>query len=149
MEGQRLEHQFVDFIPERSEDGIVYVSMEYRTALHRCFCGCGREVVTPLSPAQWKLVFDGETVSLDPSVGNWSYGCKSHYWIRKNRVVWAPRWSREEIAWGRAQDREALERHFDADERVSASEVAELDGCGDAHPAGWRERFWNAIQWWR
>ena len=148
-EGHRLEHRFVDFIPEQPEQGVVYVSMEYCTVLHRCFCGCGREVVTPLSPAQWKLVFDGETVSLDPSIGNWSYECESHYWIRRNRVVWAPSWSREEIVWGRAQDREDLKRHFRADEGMSGRDVVEVGDRGEGHPAGWRERFWKTILWWR
>ena len=38
----------------------------------RCCCGCGEEVVTPFSPAQWQMSFDGEAVSLHPSIGNWN-----------------------------------------------------------------------------
>ena len=33
-------------------------------------------------------MFDGRTISLNPSIGNWSYPCRSHYWIKGNRVVW-------------------------------------------------------------
>jgi hypothetical protein len=65
-----LTHEFVEFIPDAIEEGKIYVSIGYATAIHKCACGCGREVVTPLSPTDWKLIFDGKTVSLDPSIGN-------------------------------------------------------------------------------
>jgi hypothetical protein len=80
--------------------------------VHKCCCGCGREVVTPLSPTDWKLIFDGKSISLDPSIGNWSFDCKSHYWIRGGKVRWARRWSQEEIDAGRASDRFAKENYF-------------------------------------
>lgn len=101
----RLRHEFVEYIPERPENGVLYVSMPYATAVHNCCCGCGREVVTPFSPTDWKLVFDGESVSLTPSIGNWSFDCQSHYWIERDVVRWAGRWSREEIDAGRKRDR--------------------------------------------
>lgn len=63
---KKLSHKFVKNIPEKLEDGIVYISTEYPTAIHKCCCGCGNEVVTPISPADWKLTFDGETISLYP-----------------------------------------------------------------------------------
>lgn len=78
---------FVEFVPSDLDDGRLYVSMEYATASHRCACGCGSRVVTPLGPADWVLTFDGR-VSLSPSVGNGQFECGSHYLIRKNRVVW-------------------------------------------------------------
>jgi hypothetical protein len=64
--------------------------MSYATALHLCCCGCGNEVVTPLSPLAWTLIYDGETVTLHPSIGNKSFRCRSHYFVRENRVVWMP-----------------------------------------------------------
>jgi hypothetical protein len=66
--------------------------------------------VTPLSPLDWKLIYDGESISLDPSIGNWSFKCRSHYWIRQGRVVWAPRWSRDQIAAGREADWKARDQ---------------------------------------
>lgn len=84
----RLEHRFVEFLPDKLESGVLYVSMQYATASHKCGCGCGRDVVTPISPTDWQLMFDGRTISLNPSIGNWSYPCRSHYWIKGNRVVW-------------------------------------------------------------
>src|SRR5437867_1481862 len=108
-----LNHEFVEYIPKELEDGKLYVSITFATAAHKCCCGCGQEVVTPLSPTDWALIFDGERVSLDPSIGNWSFKCQSHYWIRRNRVEWARRWSGREIEAGRAHDRLAKQRYFE------------------------------------
>lgn len=88
-----LKHEFVEFIPEELNEGTIYVSIRFTTASHRCCCGCGQKVVTPITPTDWKLVFDGKTISLDPSIGNWGFSCRSHYWIRNNQVQWAAQWS--------------------------------------------------------
>ena len=85
-----LVHQFVEFIPNELKEGTLYVCMGLATVVHKCCCGCGNEVVTPLSPSDWKLIFDGETITLHPSIGNWGFKCQSHYWIRDSRVRWAP-----------------------------------------------------------
>lgn len=108
-----LRHAFVDSAPEILEDGVLYVSIRYRSVMHKCCCGCGSEVVTPLGPTDWKLIFDGVSVSLDPSVGNWSLPCRSHYWIRGNKVHWARAWTDEQVAAGRARDRLVKERYYD------------------------------------
>lgn len=105
-------HLFVDRIPDSLEDRTLYISIGFATAVHRCACGCGHEVVTPLSPVDWALVFDGETVSLRPSIGNWSFPCQSHYWIVRNRVRWSRRWSAAEIERGREHDRTAKALRF-------------------------------------
>ena len=83
-----LEYEFVTHIPDTLVEGVVYVSIPSTTVLHLCCCGCGEEVVTPLSPTDWNLTFDDETISLCPSVGNWRFACRSHYWIRRNEVIW-------------------------------------------------------------
>lgn len=106
-----LTHQFVEFIPERLDDGVIYISMAYATATHTCCCGCGNEVVTPFSPTDWRLSYNGETISLDPSIGNWSFDCKSHYVIRNNRVNWAEKWSQRRIDAGRARDQFAKNQY--------------------------------------
>jgi hypothetical protein len=107
-----LQHKFVEFIPDVLEEGILYISIEYCTAIHKCVCGCGNEVVTPLSPTDWKVTFDGKTVSLDPSIGNWNFKCKSHYWIIKNKVKFARKWKDWEIKEGREGDAENKENYF-------------------------------------
>lgn len=83
---------FVDYMPDTIRQGILYVSMRYAVVIHLCACGCGEKVVTPLSPNDWKLSFDGESISLYPSIGNWDFPCKSHYFIRNNRSVFVQDW---------------------------------------------------------
>jgi len=107
-----LGHKFVEFIPAELEDGKIYISIRFATASHKCCCGCGSVVVTPISPTDWKLIFDGKSVSFYPSIGNWGFKCRSHYWIRNNQVEWAPEISQEEIDEGRANDRLAKEVYF-------------------------------------
>lgn len=85
---KKIKCEFVDSIPEKILPGILYVSIRFSTAIHLCACGCGHEVVTPISPRGWKILYDGETISLSPSIGNWNFRCKSHYWIRKNCIEW-------------------------------------------------------------
>ena len=108
-----LAPEFIELVPPELREGILYVSMIYSTAIHKCCCGCGQTVVTPLSPTDWQLFFDGDSVSLQPSIGNWSFKCQSHYWIKKNRVEWAPRWTRKEIEAGRANDRAVKARYVE------------------------------------
>lgn len=111
-----LKHKFVEFIPDQLEQGTLYVSIEYGTVVHTCCCGCGEEVVTPLSPTDWKLVYDGATISLYPSIGNWSFRCESHYWITENQVRWAPKISDQHLKRIRTADR-ARKNHQYAEDR--------------------------------
>lgn len=108
-----MKHKFVEFIPKILEEGTVYVSMEFGTAVHKCCCGCGNEVVTPLTPTDWQLTYDGESISLDPSIGNWSFPCQSHYFIKRNQVVWAKKWTKSQIEAGRKYDRILKEQYFE------------------------------------
>ncbi len=127
-------HQFVHFVPDDLAEGTVYVSIEYATAVHKCCCGCGREVVTPLSPTDWRLIYDGRSISLDPSIGNWNFPCQSHYWIEKSRVRWARKWSRRQIDDGRRKDRE-----------VKAIDFHEPDPVADDPPS---TPLWKRVRRW-
>lgn len=100
----KLQHRFVEGFPEKLEPGIFYIALDFATMSHLCCCGCGQEVITPLSPHDWKITFDGENITVHPSIGNWSLTCRSHYFIRKNHVQWAADWSDEQIREGREQD---------------------------------------------
>ena len=113
MKHKELAYEFVENVPEDVKEGVLYVSTKYASAIHKCCCGCGNEVVTPLSPAEWSLTFDGESVSLDPSIGNWDFPCRSHYWIVRNQVRTAAPWSQKKIETGRARERAALKRYRD------------------------------------
>jgi len=96
--------EFVESAPQDLQDGVIYISDRFRTALHKCCCGCGREVVTPLNPVGWSYYREGRSITLKPSIGNWSFPCMSHYLIIKNEVVWAETMSARQIARVKARD---------------------------------------------
>jgi hypothetical protein len=112
-ESRHIKHQFVEYIPEILEPETLYISVEYATCSHLCLCGCGERVVTPLAPTEWQLTYDGDTVSLRPSIGNWSFDCQSHYWITRNRVRWAERWTRQKIETNRSSDRRRKQSYYE------------------------------------
>src|SRR5690348_13545906 len=107
MKIDKVRPEFVECIPDQLEEGVIYISERFRVCSHKCCCGCGEEVVTPLSPAEWELTQDGGLVSLWPSVGNWDYTCRSHYVIRHNRVIKALPMTRRQIA--RVHERDAAD----------------------------------------
>ncbi|MDX4069876.1 DUF6527 family protein [Aliarcobacter skirrowii] len=116
-----MKHKFVEFIPKQKEDGILYISLEYSTVVHKCACGCGLDVITPISPHDWKIIYNGETITLHPSIGNWSYKCRSHYWIKNNNVVWANDFSDEQIKATREADRHLKNKYFSEKQKVKTS----------------------------
>ncbi len=97
MKRTSLVPEFVVTVPEDLEPGKLYVSTRFRTASHLCACGCGNKVVTPLKPAKWHITVEDGLVSLSPSIGSWQLPCKSHYWIRENKVLWSRAFSEDEI----------------------------------------------------
>jgi hypothetical protein len=112
-----LRHEFVQYVPDKLKERTLYISVEFASVVHKCCCGCGNEVVTPLSPNDWKLIFNGETISLYPSIGNWNFPCHSHYWIDGSQVKWASQWSQERINAGRAYYTFAKNKHYSNSER--------------------------------
>lgn len=103
---------FVEAIPDNLQEGVLYICERYRTAAHKCCCGCGEEVITPLSPVDWAVIKEGKNVSLAPSIGNWSFKCRSHYLIERNRVVWAGDLSQKQVENIRTRDREEKEAYI-------------------------------------
>jgi Family of unknown function (DUF6527) len=81
-----IEHRFVTEIPRAVDRNVLYVSIPFATAVHVC-PGCDRKVVTPFAPKGWHLVFDGEAVSIDPSIRNRAHECRSHYWLWNDQIV--------------------------------------------------------------
>ncbi len=88
MSINEFELQVVRRVPENLQEGILYVCFECDVVVHLCACGCGEKVVLQIDPNFWRVLYDGETVSLYPSIGNYQYSCRSHYWIEQNRVKW-------------------------------------------------------------
>ena len=116
MQRGYLEHRFVKHIPDELESGVLYISIDYGTAAHSCCCGCGEEVVTPFTPTDWRMTFDGETVSLNPSIGNWTLACRSHYVVRRGQVIEAEPWTDNQVEAERQRDRSAKSRFYGAPE---------------------------------
>lgn len=85
---RKFKLEFVDHLPAQLVEGILYVSMKYHTTAHLCACGCGEKVVNPLNRKYgWILTFDGQRLSLSPSIGNYQFPCHSHYYIKENEVL--------------------------------------------------------------
>lgn len=77
---------YVKNIPETIENNTLYISEEYKTAIHLCLCGCGEKTITPLGGGRnWDLIKENKgKVSLIGSIGNYNFPCKSHYIITNN-----------------------------------------------------------------
>src|ERR1043165_1295513 len=104
----------IEYMPKALEPGILYVSEKFGTAAHLCACGCGAKIRTPLGPTEWTLKDTPSGPSLWPSVGNWQQACQSHYIIRAGKIVWAPKWSPEQIAAGRRDEERRREEYYAA-----------------------------------
>ncbi len=98
MKIRKLTPHDLDEFPRLLEEGVLYINEECELAAHKCCCGCGEDVITPLNPSRWRLDRHGGRVSLHPSIGNWKFACRSHYWIRNNRVIPSYGMDDEEIA---------------------------------------------------
>ena len=150
MKQSSLKPQFVEFIPEKLQNGVLYISMPYATATHLCCCGCGKEVVTPFTPTDWRITFDG-FVTIHPSIGNWSFKCRSHYWIAGNSVKWAGDMDQRKIDNGRLRDRQAKEQYYEKSGKSKNSlpvppQDAERISREPQSATGWLaaiQRWWN------
>lgn len=156
----RLEHVFVDSFPEPLEEGKLYVSMEYASVAHLCACGCGNEVVTPIRKRGWKLMFDGESITLSPSVGNHNLNCRSHYFIKENEIRWAGRLSWEDIHAGRMEnqqggllyddseieDNDSNETTEDVVAQLPTAQSKQINLTESPQP---KRRWWERLIFWR
>ncbi|WP_458239121.1 DUF6527 family protein [Pseudomonas sp. P5_A2_2] len=156
MKHHRFTHEFVELMPGQLQEGVLYVSMEYATAIHRCACGCGEKVVTPMSPTDWSLQFDGDTISLSPSIGNWNFACRSHYWIERGRVRWAAEMSQQAIELGRTRDRQNKARYFGAANpppqvsgAASPVQQPEVSRARPSQSKGGRGLWSSLKEWWK
>lgn len=89
MRHQELSPVFVEEMPSDLEQGKLYISEMYDVGIHLCACGCGEKTVTPLGGSiGWGYERKGDLISLSPSIGNFSFPCRSHYFIKKNKIIW-------------------------------------------------------------
>lgn len=104
----------VESFPRPLEAGVLYYSERFSGAAHACACGCGKEVITPISPVQWRITRNARGVSLRPSIGNWNFPCRSHYWIIDSTVRWSADMTEDQIRAGRAYNSALREQYFRA-----------------------------------
>lgn len=152
MKQTHMSHQFVEFIPEKLDTGVLYISQRYGTAAHKCCCGCGEEVITPLTPTDWSLRMDGNLVTLHPSIGNWSFNCQSHYWIRRSQIFWAGQMSQQEIERGRANERATKQAYFEEVNRkkILHTQLPPKKATSQTGANGSLDSLWMAIKrWWK
>ena len=89
MKTKKYKIEFVDTIPKKLNEGILYTCMNCNVIVHKCACGCGEKTVTPLDKNNgWVMKYDGQSLTLRPSIGNFNFKCKSHYFIIENSVEW-------------------------------------------------------------
>lgn len=119
-----LRPEYVVSFPAEMKEGVLYISEEYLTAAHKCCCGCGEKVLTPLNPAKWRLTKSAAGVSLRPSIGNWKFACQSHYWIKDNHVIDAGMMSKQKIEAVKARDKRDNQWYIEQKNRGGANHVA-------------------------
>lgn len=122
----KIELQRVHYMPRGLNPGVLYVSENLGAAAHLCACGCGSKVRTPLGPAEWSVEETDEGPTLWPSIGNWQKSCQSHYLITRGEVIWAERWTTEQIAEGRRREQKRQREYYDALDRKWGSVVQRL-----------------------
>lgn len=83
---------YCHYIPRPIEEGIIYISEEFKVAIHLCACGCGVQTVMPIDIASggWRMIKEGDKVTFSPSIGNFTgeRPYHAHYYIERNKVKW-------------------------------------------------------------
>ncbi len=87
------------------------------------------------------MTFDGETISLRPSIGNWTLKCRSHYVIDRGKVIEAGSWSDEQVEAERRRDRAAKAQFYGKAQKVETPVQAAPPG---PTPSFWR-RVWDRV----
>ena len=78
-------------LPEKIEEGVLYISNQFGVSCHLCPCGCCTEINIPLRPTWhhgWNILREYDKVTLSPSLLNTSCPNKAHYFIVKNEIHW-------------------------------------------------------------
>lgn len=122
----KLDLKHVHYMPKTLEPGVLYVSREFNTAAHLCACGCGAKIRTPLTPTEWTLEETPSGPTLRPSIGNWQQECKSHYVISRGDVIWAEKWTSEQIVAGRRREEKNRINYYRTRERQNSGTLKRL-----------------------
>lgn len=85
---------------DRLEDGVLYicdgVELRDQVVMFNCPCGCGNVVMIPYYKVgqqkeeltSWGIREVDGRVTLAPSILSSGWPCRSHYFVRENKVVW-------------------------------------------------------------
>ena len=73
--------KYVEIIPDKLEQDIIYISNEYKTSIHLCLCGCGKKAVTPTGKNGWTITSNENGVTFKPSILNTNCPNMYHYII--------------------------------------------------------------------
>lgn len=91
---RKLSVHIVNDIPDQTIPGILFLVGEdedYWAASMRCPCGCNESITLNLIGQHpvWQAI-EGQSgkITLHPSIHRQT-GCRSHYWIRDEIVIWA------------------------------------------------------------
>jgi hypothetical protein len=122
----KFELQRVSYMPKDLKPGIIYMAEQFDIAMHLCACGCGSKVKTPLGPTEWSVTETKKGPSLFPSIGNWQLGCQSHYWIKRGDVVWAGKWTPEQIVAGRTNEDQRRQAYYKAQNYQRSGRMSKL-----------------------
>ena len=131
---------FIEKIPANLKElqaGVLYISMKYNTLVHRCPCGCRGLSEVGLHPATRRMIYDGENISIEPSIGVRTLQCRSHYWITKNRIIWANPLSEE------------LDKWFDGSRRDLTKDYVETRVMRQTGICWWARLLNNVKKWLR
>ncbi len=150
MRINRITPEVVELAPRVLQLGRLYISPKYRAAVHLCCCGCGEKVVTPLSPAEWQLELTQGRATLQPSIGNGSMACRSHYWIRDNRVIWTVQLPKHRVKAVFARDQRDLQAMHSTNQALRDSKQnTPIPSTSEPRrtTAGWSSRLMEFLKW--
>ncbi len=92
---EKYKYQFVNDVPCIIEPHVIYIVQNNGYAwqlVMLCPCGCKKNLhmnLTQEYKPYWKFKIDKrKRISLHPSIHR-MVGCKSHFFIRKAKIVWA------------------------------------------------------------
>ena len=90
MKTTELTPNYCDYIPDELKEGVLYISTNFKIAIHLCACGCGEQTVTPLGKDEWTLKDGGGKITLRPSIGNFlgESPYHAHYYVTENKIEW-------------------------------------------------------------
>lgn len=145
----QLEPYFVDGVPETLEDGRLYISIRFKTTSHLCACGCGERVVAKLNPNDWNMLYNGRDITLHPSIGNWSFDCRSHYFVRKNKIIWAGDMTNEKIEHGRLSNANRKKAAAPIPSKPALLEPRVIDSHNDKAPIARLPTWLRWILFWK